>query len=150
MRIEPKIGGCSIVLLGNFNPAIFSPAWFARYEVVSATEAEAAEIVISLPDFTRFQVGTKMITVDPKRFAVETTQAPWVSICDVAVKTFGELLPHTPLLQIGINRQVHFGVGTEDVRNRMGRELTPTMPWGEWGSKIEASPPELAVDFPHS
>ena len=31
MRIEPEISGVSVVLLGDFNPAIFTPAWFALH-----------------------------------------------------------------------------------------------------------------------
>ena len=63
------------------------------------------------------------------------------------MKTFGELLPHTPLQQMGINRQVHFGVGSEEIRNRIGRTLAPTAPWGEWGAKIASSSPELRGGF---
>ena len=31
MRIEPAISGVEVVLLGDFNPAIFTPAWFAIF-----------------------------------------------------------------------------------------------------------------------
>ena len=29
LRIDPEIVGVDIVLLGDFNPAIFSPRWFS-------------------------------------------------------------------------------------------------------------------------
>lgn len=35
MRIEPRIAGASIVLVGNFNPAILSPDWFVRQGLVN-------------------------------------------------------------------------------------------------------------------
>ena len=34
MRIEPEISGVAVVLLGDFNPAIFTPAWFAMHELL--------------------------------------------------------------------------------------------------------------------
>ncbi|MGD0762655.1 MAG: hypothetical protein ABR929_05590 [Roseiarcus sp.] len=147
MRIEPEIGGCSIVILGYFNPAIFAPQWFAKYDIVSQTEADNAQLSLMVPDFVNFKLGSKAIVVDPSRFSVETAEAPWVAICDLTVKTFAEFLPHTPLFKLGINRQVHFGVGNEELRNRIGRLLAPTEPWGEWGAKIRESPKELRGGF---
>lgn len=147
MRIEPEIGGCSIVILGHFNPAIFAPQWFGKFDIVSQTEADNAQVSVMLQDFVNFKLGSKAIFVDPTRFSVETAEAPWVTICDFALKTFAEFLPHTPLFKIGINRQVHFGVGSEESRNRIGRLLAPTEPWGEWGAKIKESPRELRGGF---
>ena len=34
MRIEPEISGVQVVLVGDFNPAIFTPAWFALYRLL--------------------------------------------------------------------------------------------------------------------
>ena len=41
MRIEPEIGGCTVVLLGHFNPQIFSPLWFAQNKIISERQAES-------------------------------------------------------------------------------------------------------------
>ena len=147
MRIDPELGGCSIVLLGSFNPAIFSPDWLERYGVITRRELEAAEIGMIHPELAAFTVGTKVMQVELGRFSVETAEAPWVSLSDFVVKIFGELLSHTPISRIGINRMVHFGVETEENRNRIGKMLAPTAPWGEWGKIIDDSPRERRGGF---
>ena len=44
MQISPQFEGVTIVLLGQFNPAIFQPAWLAAENLVRPQEAESAEI----------------------------------------------------------------------------------------------------------
>ena len=39
---------------------------------------------------------------------------------DFVAKTFGQFLTHTPMNCVGINRHVHFGVGSEEKRNYLG------------------------------
>ncbi len=140
MRIEPEISGSSIVLLGDFNPAIFSPSWFAKYGIVSQSAADEAETTVIHPELAVMQIGSKSIKVEKNRFTVDTNEAPFIHISDFVVKTFGEFLTHTPASKIGINRLVHFGVGKKETRDEIGRLLAPTGPWGEWGARFgEAS-----------
>ena len=140
MLIEAETGGCSIVLLGGFNPAIFSPDWFVRHEIVTETELSDSTINIIHPEITNFRLGKKLIQADLTRFQLTTTEAPWVSVMDFVTKTFGQYPVHTPVNRVGINRKVHFGVGSEERRNEIGRLLAPTEPWGEWGKRIDAAP----------
>lgn len=140
MLIEAETGGCSIVLLGGFNPAIFNPDWFLRYEIATEAERNDSTINIIHPEISNFRLGNKLIQADLTRFSVQTTEAPWVSVMDFVTRTFGQYLVHTPVNRIGINRDVHFGVGTEERRNEVGRLLAPTTPWGEWGKRIDAAP----------
>ena len=147
MLIPPEISGAAVVLLGHFNPSIFTPHWFGRYGVVSNREADAANIVFVLPEMVSFKIGSMSISVDRNRFSIETFEAPWVSILDFVTKTFGEVLPHTPIDKLGINRQIEFNVHSEEIRNRMGRSLAPLGPWGEWGRMIGKSPQQLRGGF---
>lgn len=139
MLIEPEKGACSIVLLGAFNPTIFNPDWFAHHEIATSAERDDSTIHVIHPEIANFRLGTKLIQVDLTRFSIETSEAPWVSILDFVLKTFAQFLSHTPINRVGINRTVHFGVGTEEKRNKVGRMLAPTAPWGEWGRRIDAS-----------
>lgn len=59
---------------------------------------------------------------------------------DFVAKTFGQFLTHTPVNRVGINRHLHFGVGSEEKRNYVGRLLAPTKAWGEWGARIDEAP----------
>ena len=140
MRIEAEKGGCAIVLLGGFNPTIFTPEWFARYEIATEAEKNDSTVNIIHPEISNFKLGSKLVQVDLTRFSVESTEAPWVALMDFVTKTFGQFLIHTPINRVGINRHVHFGVGSEENRNRIGRLLAPTSVWGEWGKRIDAAP----------
>jgi hypothetical protein len=141
MRIEPEIGSCSVVLLGHFNPLIFSPLWFARNELVTEAQAEEATVSVIHPEVTVLKVGKTQIQVEATRFSAETAEAPWIDLCDFVGRTFGEFLLHTPINQMGINRLVHFSVGDEETRNRIGRRLAPLESWGDWGAEIDAAQP---------
>lgn len=76
MRIEPEIGGCSIVILGHFNPAIFAPQWFAKFDVVSQTEADNAQLSVMLPDFVNFKLGSKAILSTPAASRLRRRRLP--------------------------------------------------------------------------
>ena len=76
MRIEPEIGGCSVVLLGHFNPRIFIPLWFAQNKIVSETEANQAEINVVHPQITSARIGKVQILVELGRFAAESSDRP--------------------------------------------------------------------------
>jgi hypothetical protein len=76
MRIEPEIGGCSVVLLGHFNPRIFFPLWFAQNKIVSETEANQAEINVVHPQITSARIGKVQILVELGRFAAESSDRP--------------------------------------------------------------------------
>jgi hypothetical protein len=147
MRLEVEKGGCSIVLIGSFNPNIFTPYWFVYNGIATESEGESANINIVHSEISNFTLGSKLIQVDLNRFSVESTEAPWVALMDFVATTFGQFLLHSPISRLGINRQVHFGVRDEVTRNNIGRRLTPTSAWGEWGAKIEAAPQDHRGGF---
>jgi hypothetical protein len=135
MRIEPEIGGCSIILLGHFNPQIFVPMWFAHNKIISEEQANQAVTSVVHPQIAVCQIGKIQIQVQLDRFAAETSEASWIDLADFTRRTFGLLL-HTPINQMGINRFVHFSVGSEEARNRIGNRLAPLDPWGRWGVEM--------------
>lgn len=137
MLIEPESSNVSIVLRGSFNPPIYHPEWFARHEIINETEKNSAEIKIIHKEITVFQMEWLSIDVQPSRFAVTTQEGPFIRLADFVVKTFRDYLFHTPIHMLGINREVHFSVGSEDIRNRIGKVLAPHNGWGEWGKDIE-------------
>jgi len=140
VRIEPEISAVSLVLLGRFNPAIFLPAWFARYRLLTDREADSANLVIANNEVVNFEAEWLHLEVFPSRLQMISRTEPFIRLCDLAVRTFREFLPHTPIRALGINRQVHFRVGSFDARDRIGSILAPKEPWGEWGRLLAASP----------
>lgn len=143
MLIEPELEDVSIILLGDFNPPIFSPEWLSRHKIVGEQAAFESKIDIIHPDVSQFSVGNIEFVVERQRFQLLVRSAPFVRILDVVSKAFRELLPHTPIRQFGINRSIHFSVGSETVRNAIGRKLAPLEPWGDWGVQISKGSGEL-------
>ena len=139
MLIEPEITGASIVLVGNFNPAILSPDWFARHDLIkdAAINRTDPEFIVH-PQITQFKFDWCQIVSEPNRFTMSSTQESFIRIADLTAKTFGELLPHTPIRQLGISRQVHFRVSNINIRDALGFKLAPPESWGAWGVKVRA------------
>ena len=142
MRIEPEISGVGVVLLGDFNPAIFTPAWFALHGLLPESAADNAELQIAHPGLTVFSTEWLHLEVTTDRFAATTQHGPYIRVRDLAVRVFREHLHHSPLKVLGINRDVHFRVADQDTRDRIGRRLAPVEAWGQW---IE----ELGLDSEH-
>ena len=136
MRIAPEISTTSIVLVGNFNPAIFTPAWFELHGLLPKGTADIAKLGVARSQATSFNAEWLNLNVLLERFSVETVQAPDVRIRDLVVRTFREHLNHTPLKAVGINRSVHFNLKSLADRDRIGRKLAPIEPWGAWAEEL--------------
>jgi hypothetical protein len=126
----------SIVLLGSFNPSIFSPAWFGRYGLLSDQEVASAAVGLIHPDITIFEVDWLSIRVEPQRFQALTRVSP-IQIRDIVLKTFKDYLMHTPIHSMGVNRQAHFKFRNLEQRMHLGRAMAPLAPWGPWGQDID-------------
>jgi hypothetical protein len=135
---EYEQSNASIVLLGNFNPSIFSPAWFARYGLLTDEQVAAAEVTVVHPEVSIFTADWVEIRVENQRFQAQSSISP-IQIRDLVLKTFVDYLPHTPIHSLGINRQAHHKLPSAEHRMRFGRALAPLAPWGEWGQEMEKS-----------
>ena len=94
MRIVPEISGTSIVLVGSFNPAIFTPAWFELHGLLPKGTAESAALELAHPQATVFNAEWLNLNVGIERLMAETTQSPDVRVRDLMVRTFKEHLNH--------------------------------------------------------
>ena len=135
MRIEPEISGLAVVLLGDFNPAIFTPAWFTLHGLLPRA-SDSADLKVAHRQVTEFSIDWLRLQVTSDRFAANTVQAPHVRVKDLVMRVFKEHLSHTPLKAMGINRSVHFQVGGLAERDRIGRALAPVAPWGHWAAEL--------------
>ena len=136
MWIEPEISGVSIVLVGNFNPAIFTPAWFVLHDLLPKHTTDEAKLEIAHPEITAFSTEWLHLQVAKDRFVARTQKEPYIQVRDLLVRVFKDHLSHTPLQAFGINREVHFRVASRSERDRIGRLLAPVEPWGQWGKKL--------------
>lgn len=131
--------GLTVVLVGNFNPAIFSPAWLEVSGLITEEDSVSAELKLIHAQVCEFTVKNFNIFVDVDRFQISSTEEPFVSIADWVGVIFGKRLPHTPIVQAGINYSGHFAVASPEQRHALGRHLAPIEPWGEWGKELEGS-----------
>lgn len=123
--------GMNLVLLGDFNPKIFQPAWFVAHDILGEAEANAAEIQIIHSDVVVFSTSWLTLHVTRERFQVATTQEPYYEVMrDLVVATFS-LLEHTPIHSMGINSDFHFKMHSLDEWHQLGHTFAPKEPWGD-------------------
>ncbi len=124
-----EVNGTSVVLTGSFNPTIFQPQWFARQNLLPAEECEKAEIKVIAPQMCEFQTERFIIQVISERFAVlSKPDANPALLRDLAAGTFFTL-EHTPLKALGLNRDMHFALPSEEVWHQIGDTLVPKDVW---------------------
>lgn len=123
-----KREGMSIVLRGDFNPAIFQPFWFAGHELISNEEAEAAKLELVHPEATVFTVDWLGINVVRDRLQIITKQdAYYEAVRDLTTNILE--LTSSPLTAIGINRDYHYRFEHEADWHEIGHKLAPKDIW---------------------
>lgn len=128
----------SVVLVGDFNPAIFNPDWLKSIEIATPDDVKAAEIGVIHKEFTQFTVGGLEFEVSAEQFSIKASAEPFIKVADVIMGIFGEALKHTPIKAMGINYHAHFRVPGPDIQTKLGRALAPLAPWGSWGESLES------------
>lgn len=115
----------SIVLVGNFNPKIFHPQWFARHEVVPEVDLEGADVEIIHPEIAKFTFPWVSIEVLQNRFIARTKDvAHYSPLRDLVISTFS-LLAHSPVRQLGMNLTMLYTAKDEDAWHKIGDTLAP-------------------------
>jgi hypothetical protein len=127
----PEISGSNITLRGSFNPKIFQPEWFGRQNLLPLAEVEASEIKILHPQICQFETERFSIQVTQDQFAVSSKPATnAVMLRDLVLGTFF-VLEHTPASAMGLNRQMHYSMGSEELWHQLGDRLVPKVVWKE-------------------
>lgn len=126
-----EISAASVVLIGSFNPRIFQPEWFARQGLLPNAEAESANIQIIHQQVTQFETERFLFQVTTDRLYA-STKPDTVSepLRDLIVGTF-YVLEHTPVQAMGLNRDMHFRMPSEEAWHQLGDKLAPKEPWRE-------------------
>lgn len=137
MRIEPEISGVQIVVLGKFNPVIFTPAWFALNKLLRESVTTNAQVQVIHRQVADFTADWLHLQVTNDRFSIATQQAPYERVRDLVFRVFSECLHHTPLSAFGINRNVHFLVRDSATKDSIGMTLAPFEPWGPWREQLD-------------
>lgn len=126
---EVSVEDLSIVMLGDFNPKIFHPTWFAKEGLLRESEADDAKIEVVHQDVAAFSTGWLTVQVLRDRFTASVKVDAYGShLSDLVGGTF-EKLRHTPVRQMGMNvvRRVRFK--TEEDWHAFGHLILPKSPW---------------------
>lgn len=79
MKHEIELQSHSIVAVGDLNPAIFQPAWFAGEGLINPGEAQAAQIQMISAQAALFDVDWLSVQVLPDRFVATTTSEAYLA-----------------------------------------------------------------------
>jgi hypothetical protein len=127
---ELRHGQSAVVLVGDFNPAIFHPAWLEEHELIRPDEAAAAEVQIVQSEVASFTLPGFSIQVLRNRLDIladEQRPAP-DTLRDLAVGVL-RLLSHTPVRALGLNLHRHYQTGDEHEAANLLAALAPADPW---------------------
>jgi len=137
------LSGNHIIVLGVFNPAIFSPHWIRSNEVIEIDDGNEPKVEIIHQQVCQFSVSDIDFSIELERFAIKSEVHDNNILLDIFNKIFAEKLVYTPLRAIGINFFDHIDMGSFERRNKLGRILAPIDPWMPWSKDFESSDPEL-------
>ena len=126
---EATFEGVTIVLVGSFNPRIFQPAWFGQEDLVREIEAREAELGVVHPNLSAFKMGPFQLQINTGRFLALTVEPPsYQALRDLVLGTF-RLLRHTPVIQLGINRDLHFKPNDDWSWTTLQKQLVVLSAW---------------------
>ncbi|MBF0401503.1 MAG: hypothetical protein HQL90_12125 [Magnetococcales bacterium] len=119
----------SVVLIGDFNPKIYQPAWFASQELLRASEADNANIEVVHANLTSFSTEWFTMQVIRDKFSVTIKSPVYLThLKNLVLGTF-RLLSHTPLRQMGINYTARIQFKDALDWHCFGHFMLPKSPW---------------------
>jgi hypothetical protein len=152
-KLEPEQQVLAVVILGNFNPVIFHPTWYAQNGLIPEEEIADATEVITSDEVATFQLNDVHFQAERHRFGLTTkdiSRAPFLR--DLAVGSF-TLLEHTPLTALGLNLDTRFSLPSVDAWHAVGHRLAPKKCWegildspGMLGVSMQGKRPETKAD----
>jgi hypothetical protein len=123
--------GLNVIVVGAFNPSILQPSWLASKQLLRREEAEAAEVEVITREVAIFSTEMFELAVTLDRLQVGAVEAPSYDLVRDLVVGIFRFLPETPVRAMGINRNAHYRVETEEVWHAFGNKLTPKEIWSD-------------------
>lgn len=125
--------GSTIVVLGNFNPRIFSPDWLEKNQLIGAADAEFARNsndLILTAQVTRVHTEWFLLQVVEDQLILESKGVLTPNIKDLACGIFG-ILGHIPVTAMGLNFIAHHKIQEKELYHFIGDSLAPKDMWYE-------------------
>lgn len=134
MTYNAEILTSSIVVVGDFNPAIFSPDWLERNKLIGEGDAATAregsqgkETVITRQIAT-YETEWFTLQVLEGRFTLTSKGVLSPAFKDLGVGIF-QLVSHTPVRALGLNFVGHFKFDSWEQQNKIGDAIAPKDIW---------------------
>src|SRR5690606_22897118 len=108
MKPTPHTERLTIVVVGQFNPVIVTPLWLEKEQLISAEVAASAQLEVTHPDVSSFEIGERKVQVLRDRMIVTTADARAQETVRDLVCGLLELLSHTPTTKLGLNYEAQF------------------------------------------
>lgn len=129
MKEYLQISSLTIVLVGDFNPAIVQPFWLANKKLIREQEGKDAKIDVIHNELSQFDISIGSIQVTNDKFIIGTSNEGFYEpVRDLVIGTF-KTLSETPIRAIGLNHIFHFSFPTEKQYIEFGNRLVPLSPW---------------------
>ena len=124
----------AIVVVGNFNSAIFSPDGLLRHGLIGDGDAATARDGLGGRPLL---VSKQVTTVNSEWFALQVLENQFSlasqGVLSPAVKDLAvgilQLIPHTPVTAVGLNFIGHFKLASEAEYHQVGDRLAPKDIW---------------------
>lgn len=152
MAYTAEILASHIVVVGDFNPAIFSPDWLERNNLIGEGDAAAARegsqgrpLLIS-HQVSTFESHSFALQVLENQLSLTSKGALSPAFKDLAAGIF-QLVSHTPVNAVGLNFTGHFRLSSQDEYHRFGDVLAPKDIWTTLYGGESAGLEQLTIRF---
>lgn len=133
MPATEEIVNGSIVLIGAFAPATFTPAWLLKNNLIGEVDmdemTEHDSTIISTAG-TQLETNSFNLAVTPTRFQIISKDVLRPTIKDISLGVI-QLLGRLQISMVGINFMSHFRMGSEDEYHMVGDTLVPKPIWSQ-------------------
>jgi hypothetical protein len=127
-----KFETISIVIVGEFNPAIFQPMWFANKKLIREIEAINVLNLLVHNEMVRFDLDWLNIEVTRNRCVFVTSKDGHFEPLKDLVTDIFKILNETPIQSFGINHTFELTLETESKYVMFGSKLTPLNYWEDY------------------
>lgn len=134
MTYTAEIFTSTTVVVGEFNPAIFTPDWLERNKLIGegdaavAREGRAGSQLLVSHQVTSFETEWFTLQVLDKQFTLASKEVLSPAFKDLAVGIF-QLVSHTPVRAMGLNFTGQFKLNNLEEQHKVGDVLAPKDIW---------------------
>lgn len=121
--------GVSVVVVGSFNPAIITPFWLSKKELIREEEATNAHVKFINNDYASYDLSWLKVEVLLDKITLICDEEAYFEIVKDLVIGIFSYLKETPIKAFGINYIYHLNPTTEEKHYEIGNFLAPLENW---------------------